>query len=352
MEDRGASCRSDGIRRIAHALLVGTLLVGWSPITPAQSPISSSSNAPPAITLSTVVVHGVLPGPALWKVSKGNHVMWILGVVSPVPKNMQWKFDDIDKRIASSQAVLKLPGMEVGTHLSVAHNAALMSSIMALRDNPHGRRLQTVLTPVLYHRWHMQKDRYFPMNYRVEYMRPIFAGRELYDAALERKGLVDQQVIEKTVYDAAAHHGVPIVDPAYQVALDDPDHTIDALKKTGMDDQRCLRLVLDAIDGDLAQATTRANAWATGDIDSLKQVLMQTQEDECLSAVATSPFATLAGMTDMQQRIDQAWIAQAEQALEQNTQTVALLPMEQLYRANGYLSALQAKGYTVQVPTE
>jgi len=186
----------------------------------------------------------------------------------------------------------------------------------------------------------------------VEYMRPIFAGRELYDVALKRKGLVDQLVIEKRVYDAAHHHQVKIVDTAYPLALSQSDDAIGALKKVGMDDQRCLGLVLDAVEHDLAQATARANAWATGDIDTLKVVSTQTSDDDCLSAIGTSPFAKAAGMMDMQQRIDQAWIAHAEHALEQNTQTVALLPMDQLFKPDGYLSVLQSQGYTVQAPSE
>ena len=40
--------------------------------------------------LEAVVVTGVQPGPGLWKVSKGEHVLWILGTLSPLPNQMQW----------------------------------------------------------------------------------------------------------------------------------------------------------------------------------------------------------------------------------------------------------------------
>jgi hypothetical protein len=313
---------------------------------------STQSAETPAITLSTVVVTGVLPGPALWKVSKGNHVMWILGLVSPVPKYMKWKFNDIDKRIGAAQAVLKPPGLEVGVNLTSWQSAALTSSVRHLRENPDGGRLQTVLPPALYDQWRIQKNRFLPNDSYVEHMRPIFAGRELYEAALGHKGLADQIFIEKTVYDAANRHAVKIVDTAYQLVLSHPTDAIDALRDVEMDDQRCLGQVLDAVEHDLAQATIRANAWATGDIDTLKTVLMQTREDDCFSAIDTSPFAKAAGMTDMQPRIDQSWIAHAEQALEANTQTVALLPMDQLFKPDGYLSVLRADGYTVQAPEE
>jgi hypothetical protein len=46
--------------------------------------------AAPLEELDTVLVTGIRPGPALWKVSKGDHVLWILGTYSPMPKKMTW----------------------------------------------------------------------------------------------------------------------------------------------------------------------------------------------------------------------------------------------------------------------
>jgi hypothetical protein len=42
-------------------------------------------------TEAAVVVSGAQPGPGLWKVAKGDHVMWVLGTQSPLPKHMQWR---------------------------------------------------------------------------------------------------------------------------------------------------------------------------------------------------------------------------------------------------------------------
>ena len=36
--------------------------------------------------LEPIVVSGVQPGPGLWKVSRGGHVLWVLCVLSPVPR--------------------------------------------------------------------------------------------------------------------------------------------------------------------------------------------------------------------------------------------------------------------------
>jgi hypothetical protein len=343
------SRRMRGMQGWLVRLTVTALLAYATPATHAQASSQSAAAQNSVPTLAPVVVTGELPGPALWKVSKGGHVMWILGLVTPVPRYMRWKSELVEKRIAASQAVLKMPGLEVGSTLSASDSRALMSSMDSVRQNPHNDSLQHLLPPALYKRWRSQKDRYMYGDGSVERMRPIFAGRELYDKVLLHKGLAQQTRIEKTVYEAAGHDGVKIVDPAYQLTLNDPHSALDTLEQNDMDDQHCLSMVLDAIEHDMAQTTLRANAWATGDLEGLKAVLMQPQ-DSCLTAISTSPFAKALRLNDIQRHIDQAWIQQAEQALTQNTQTVALLPMEQLMLPDGYLSVLRADGYTVQAP--
>jgi TraB family protein len=315
---------------------------------------SSSQPPPPSNTipkLAPVVVTGVLPGPALWKVSKGDHVMWILGLTSPVPKNMQWKSTEVEQRIAASQAVLSAPSLEIGVQTSI-FRSWLMPTTSEVKNNPNNQTLQDVLTPELYRHWRTQKANYLPGHGRVERMRPIFAGRELYESALRHDGLVDQDGFENTIYKMASRDKVAIIDTSYRVTLSHPRDAIRSLTKKSMDDQRCLGQILDALDQGLAQTTARANAWATGDIDTLKSVLAQEQQDACLSTIGDSPFAKALGIEDAKDEVEKSWIAVAEHALDQDTQTVALLPMEQLLAPNGYLSVLQSDGYVVQAPTE
>lgn len=350
VEDQGSVRHVDGNRGIHRRLHAIVLLACMMSSVHAQSasPPNTPTNAAP--TLAPVVVTGELPGPALWKVSKGDHVMWILGLVTPVPRDMRWKSAMVEQRIAASQDVLKPPGLEVGTHKDASATRELISTAASLKWNPEGETLQQVLAPTMYLRWRTQKERYMSADARVNYMRPIFAGRELYETALRHAGLVDELRIDKAVYDMARHHDVTIIDPAYPFTLNDPQAALAMLKQNDMDDQRCLGLVLDAIEHDLVQTTLRANAWATSDLDGLKNVLMQKQEDACFSAIDTSPFAKAIGLTRIQQHIDQSWIEHAEQMLARNTQTFALLPMDELFKPDGYLSRLQADGYTVQSP--
>ena len=67
--------------------------------------------------LPTVVVTGEQPGPGLWKVTSGDHVLWILGTLSPLPKNMHWQAREVEEAIASAQEVLDPPHIKVDANV-------------------------------------------------------------------------------------------------------------------------------------------------------------------------------------------------------------------------------------------
>src|SRR5262245_41645988 len=84
-------------RKSAILILVFWLLSGtaWAQSSPQE--------------LDAVVVTGEQPGPGLWKVSKGDHVLWILGTPSVLPKDVIWRPAEVESTIATSQAFL-MPG--------------------------------------------------------------------------------------------------------------------------------------------------------------------------------------------------------------------------------------------------
>ena len=59
-----------------------------------------------ATTLDTVMVTGEQPGPGMWKVTNGDHVLWILATAYPLPKKMVWQSKQVDDTIAQSQEVI------------------------------------------------------------------------------------------------------------------------------------------------------------------------------------------------------------------------------------------------------
>lgn len=334
-------CYKKPIRGVLAALLA------WGFAMSAQAAPTSGQEKPAIVDLAPVAVRGVQPGPALWKIRKGGHVMWVLGVIKPLPKRMQWESAMVERAVAGSQVVLKAPGMEVGARVGLWGRLFLIPSMIGLKKLPDGKKLQDVLSPELYARWEAQRAKYLGGTWAVERLRPIFAGKKLYAAAIQRFDLTLDGTVEDMVLRFAKRNRVPVVDTSYVMVMDDPRADAKLFKQVNMDDQQCLSGILDATEQDLSQTRVRANAWATGDLEALRNMLSKRQQDECLSALGNTDLARKLGVTDISERIKQSWLKAAETSLAKNPQTLALLPMEQALAPHGYLAALQSAGYAV-----
>ncbi len=55
------------------------------PAAPAAAPPPSDSADIDQPTVQQVEITGVRPGPSLWRVSQGDHVVWLLGTLDPLP---------------------------------------------------------------------------------------------------------------------------------------------------------------------------------------------------------------------------------------------------------------------------
>jgi hypothetical protein len=78
-----------------------------APMSVVAQEAAAVTDPPPAdaegvIDMDAVVVAGVQPGPGLWKVRHGDHLLYILGTQSPLPKNMTWRSDDVTPTWVSS----------------------------------------------------------------------------------------------------------------------------------------------------------------------------------------------------------------------------------------------------------
>ena len=138
-----------------------------------------SSSASHVVTLQSVTVAGVQPGPGLWKVSRGGHVLWILGTLDELPGRIRWQAQEVRQRIAQSQQVLAAP---------VVHVHADVDYFDKLAFNPAGRKLQDVVSPDDYAKWLRLKAAYLGDDDSIESHWPIFAAIRLYLVALQAQG--------------------------------------------------------------------------------------------------------------------------------------------------------------------
>jgi hypothetical protein len=331
------------------------LLFALSGTLPALAQSVAGSTPPPPLPdhvadLATVVVTGVQPGPGLWRVSRGDHVMWVLGTMSPVPQSMQWRSDDVDQIISQSQQVLKPPSVKFKADVGFFGKLFLLPSAYSARKNNDGRTLQQVLPPTVYARWLMLKKRYIGNDHGIERWRPLFAAQKLYRNAIKANDLSRTGGVQSSVDEMARRHGVKEVSTTYHVLIEHPHAAIKAFKQAAPHDVTCLIRTLDTIEQDMPAIKARANAWATGDLQTLRELPDSERRDACVSAIADAGFAQTLGLADVPAKQEATWLAAARAALASNKQTFATLPMNELLKPDGYLSRLQAQGYEVDAP--
>lgn len=311
---------------------------------------SAAAPPPEVANLPVVVVSGVQPGPGLWKVSKDGHVMWVLGTLSPLPRAMQWQSREVEQVLGASQQVLREPSVQLKADVGFLGKLFLLPSAYSARKNDDGATLQQVLPPPVYARWQVLKQKYLGDDRGVERWRPLFAAQELYKKALKANGLSRSGGVEASVDELAKRSGVPELPTDYHVLIEHPRAAIKAFKQAAPRDTTCFIRTLDSVEHDMPAMTARANAWATGDLQALRELPDSDRHDACVAAVAGAGFAQTLGLDDVPAKQRATWLAAARKALHDNAQTFALLPMDELLKPDGYLAALQAEGYQVDAP--
>ncbi len=313
-------------------------------MTSAWSHAANGQDAKPTV-LAPVVVTGVTPGPALWKVSKGDHVLWILGVAEPLPKKLQWKSAEVERIIAESQEVIGPVKAKSGFEVDLAQTFAVLRA-HKLSD---GRHLADVIPPDTYAKWLELKARYVGRSDAIERRRPRFAARELYEDAYDRLGLTLRDDVWHTVKRLARKYKVPIKVSRFTVVLNNSDGALDKWSNAPIElDMPCFDRTLDALDHNARDVVARANAWATGDMDVLREAWISPQM-ACMSVLAQMPGIAGAVM-EVAHRTSMEWADDADEALTKNRISFGIQPMSALFQGDGALAILRSRGYVVEEP--
>ncbi|MGH8114332.1 MAG: TraB/GumN family protein [Rhodanobacteraceae bacterium] len=312
--------------------------------------ITRSATTSSITTLQAVNVTGVVPGPGLWKVSRGDHVLWILGVVPTLPAGIEWRSAQVAQAIAGSQTVLEPPGVKLKIDTNWFGKLFLLLPVYHAQRNQNGKTLLDVLPPAMYARWEASKRRYFGNDQGIERYKPIIVAIKLFKEALKKNGMHGDGEIDDTVAALAKQHGVRLMKPETTLEIREPRQAVKAFAASGPDGIACLGLVLDVVEHQLPDFRARANAWATGDIATLRRIPESAYRETCKSAITGAGFAKSLGIDNLPARIESKWLGAADTALATDTQSFAVLPMNELLDPHGYLAALQAHGDSVTAP--
>jgi uncharacterized protein YbaP (TraB family) len=331
----------------AVGLLAAAAAVGVVPLAHAgqQSTASPAPTSAPAQDTPTeeIVITGAHEGPRLWKVRKGDHVLWILGTVTPLPKKMIWQSASVEDILQQTQEVVpSWPAFGIGANPFTA--LRLYIQWRRMQKIPDRMNLQEVLPPPLYARFSALKARYAPKDNKLNELRPMVAAERLLEEALDASGLTMHNEVQRTVLKLARKQNVKIHQDKLKV--EDP---VDVLKDVGATPRageiECLEAVVGRLETDLGPMQARARAWALGDVETLRKLNHPDDRSACITAVSTSER-----VRNLVVRAQEDWFIAVEDGLARNHSTLAVQSMDRLLGDNGTLATLRKKGYVVEGP--
>ena len=307
---------------------------------------TDTPTTPAADEIDEVLIIGEQPGPSLWKVYKDDHVLWVLGTLSPLPKKMQWRSQHAETALRNSQELLLPPTAELDA--GFFSMAAMIPSLIGIQKSPDGSSLQDLLPAETYAQWLSLKAKYIGKDNGVEKYRPLFAGSKLIDKSIEKSGLLAEDIAWGKVEKIAKKEKIEITRPTLLFKLNNPRAAVKKFKKSNMDDIPCFSQILHRIEPDLTDMRARANAWAIGDVEMLSKLPVANYEATCFAAAMSSSISEEQELKEMPEKLEALWLTSAEEALTNNQSTFAILPIGEILKQDGYIAKLRDRGYRVE----
>lgn len=278
------------------------------------------------------------PGPAVWRVSKGDSEVWILATVGPLPKDFTWNTGTVGDLLDGANAVITPPGFGVG----LTDGIWLLINYGNRLSLPRGQALEATLDVPMRARFVALRTQLGKDEDRYRTDSPFRAALRLFTDFRDKRqmtgdawGAINRLAHDKHVKMKPAGENTSAYDALRDVLTLPTDR------------QRvCLGQAIDALSYLSVHAEPAARAWAIGDVKTVKANLDDAPDPmDCITAAVTSLAAIRA-------KSDAAELAGIEKALDQKGKTIALIGMRDLLRKGGLLEQLQARGLTIEGPPE
>ncbi|HEX6638696.1 MAG TPA: TraB/GumN family protein [Steroidobacteraceae bacterium] len=290
--------------------------------------------------MQVVLVTGVHAGPAMWKVSSGIRVLWILGEISPYPRKLKWRSKEFERRLRQSQELI----IDFSGYWWIDDdNSAALDKASRI---PDGKKLEDIISPELHARVVETAAKFG--NPSLEPWRPFSATNRLVSAAMKTLELDGF-----SVRFAAAKLGEWRKSKVTFFSAPELPFEERLVNWQSPANEVCLKRLVDTI-GDGGDGVLQlANAWAVGDIPALRELVPKYsfsrdgfRAGECAAAMHGGEKQA----DEYKTRRTQAWVAEIERAFKTNRSTIAVVLMSELFEPDGYLAALRAKGYEIAEP--
>ena len=290
--------------------------------------------------LAVVLVMGEQRGPGLWKVSSGNHVMWILGEVSPIPRKVRWrsrKFDNLLRR--SQELIVDFSGYWAAT-------AEDMSAYRKAEKLPKGKTLRNVIPQKLYLRVEATAKLFGVTEFEELY--PFAATNRLVVGSMKNLNLKGFSA-RFAALESAKHRNIK----ATVYAAPEPPFATRLANWQNEANVVCLERVVEVLQDGGEGVKRLANAWSVGDIEALRELVRPYsfsrdgfRADACAAAMRGGEKQA----SEFETERKQGWLKEAERALKTNRSTMAVTLMTDLLSDDGYIAQLRARGYEVVEP--
>lgn len=285
---------------------------------------------PEGTLVEAVVITPRTPGPAWWKVSDGDSVVWILATPDgPLPPGVTWDHSVVERRLKGASALID----------GVSLNAGLrdLPALLKLRSQLKSKTpLEPGLPPALRDRFVTDRTRLGKPAKRYADWSPLAAGLMLLG---DSRGGGRWATPDRDVRKLAKKAKVPIRESARYDAVPFLQKAVAGL--TPAIHQQCLESALDDIDAS-GRLRPAAEGWAKGNV----QVALTAPRavERCV--------LLLAGGAELWRRSSRDQAQSIEQALKTPGHAVALVGMRRLLAKDGVLDLLRARGFTVTGPGE
>lgn len=270
------------------------------------------------------------PAPVMWRLSRGESEVWVLGVLPLMPKDQAWNARPLERVIAGARVVLTPP---VAT-------AGLGSAFQILTQHglPHGQTLDAQLTPELKARLDRGRAMAHVSPTAYAHDKPIWATLMLWTAytrAARLSGAEPRATLERL---ARAHH-VPVRPVAsYKAGA----MVTNFLHLTPQEGEACLGSILADIQAAEADARPAAQAWAKGDLKAVRAHYAEPSVRLCLEQATSYRALADRSVEDVEKALTAA--------LATPGKSVAIFPLGELLRRGGALDRLRAEGVKVEAP--
>jgi len=299
---------------------------------------AAAEQAAPAQALDEIIVTAERAGPGMWHVHRGDANVWILGSISPLPRDITWRSKQVESVLERTSRVLVQKPIEI----SVPRILWMLIADRKLLMVGGGKKLKDVLPPELHARFAAQRSKVTDDANKWERYRPIIAAAFLQQAAFHQVNLSMRLDLGAALRELAKKHGVRIE----EVKVAGVSDMLDALKTMPAATERtCVEASLSTVETGLPRLVDRAQAWANGNVERIENSPDLKEVDACRNALDAGK-----GASDVIGRIRQTWMENIENYLHSAGTTIAVVNLDLLLERGGLLDQLRAKGYEIEAP--